>query len=84
MKLYRSIQSRNRQNPHHVMKFLHDTKADTLYLRLDDSRIIESEEVSPGVVLDFNDADDVVGIEMHRISERSSKLDLSEIKIEEA
>ena len=27
-----------------------------LYLRLDDSEIVESEEVSPGVVLDYNAA----------------------------
>lgn len=31
-----------------------DKEADALYLRLDDSKIIESQEVSPGVVLDFN------------------------------
>ena len=41
-----------------------DREADALYLRLDDSKIIESEEVSPGVVLDFNEANEVVGIEM--------------------
>ena len=64
------------------MKLKLDTKADALYLRLDDSRIIESEEMSPGVVLDFNESNDVVGIEMHRISKRSSKLDLSDIEIE--
>jgi hypothetical protein len=27
-------------------------------LRLDDSKIVESEEVSPGVVLDFNEANE--------------------------
>ena len=31
-----------------------DEKADALYLRLDDSKIVESQEVSPGVILDFN------------------------------
>ena len=64
------------------MKLNLDTKADALYLRLDDSRIVESEEVSPGVVLDYNESDEVVGIEMHRISKRSSKLDLSDVEIE--
>jgi len=29
-----------------------DKEADALYLRLDDSRIIESEEVAPGVILE--------------------------------
>ena len=38
------------------MKLKVDGEADALYLRLDDSKIVESEEVSPGVVLDFNEA----------------------------
>ena len=37
------------------MKVRFDEKADALYMRLDDSKILESEEVQPGVVLDFND-----------------------------
>ncbi|MCY4474723.1 MAG: DUF2283 domain-containing protein [Chloroflexi bacterium] len=65
-----------------VLNLKHDTNADVLYLRLDDSRIIESEEVSPGVILDYNESNEVVGIEMHYISKRSSKLDLSDIEIE--
>jgi uncharacterized protein YuzE len=32
-----------------------DKAADALYLRLDDSKIIESEEVAPGVILDYNE-----------------------------
>jgi uncharacterized protein YuzE len=41
-----------------------DEKADALYLHLDDSSIIESEVVSPGVVLDFNADNQVVGVEI--------------------
>ena len=37
------------------MKLRVDREADALYLRLDDTEIVESEEVSPGVVLDYND-----------------------------
>ena len=46
------------------MKLNVDKEADALYLRLDDSPIVESEEVSPGVVLDYNEANEVVGVEM--------------------
>ncbi len=35
-----------------------------MYLRFDDSRIIESEEVRSGFVLDFNERNEVVGIEI--------------------
>lgn len=58
------------------MKLRTDKESDALYLRLDDSRIVETEEVSPGVMLDFNEAGEVVGVEMLYLYWRSSKLDL--------
>ncbi|GAB4376999.1 MAG: hypothetical protein Kow00121_25290 [Elainellaceae cyanobacterium] len=44
---------------------------DALYLRLDDTPIIESEEVSDGIILDYNAEGNVVGIEVLYISQRS-------------
>ena len=44
------------------MKLSIDKEADALFLRLDDSPIIESEEVAPGIVLDYNEEEQVVGI----------------------
>ena len=64
------------------MKLHVDREVDALYLRLDDSEIVESEEVSPGVVLDYNDAKEVVGVEMLRLSQRSSDLNLSALQFE--
>ena len=61
-----------------------DKAADALYLRLDDSKIIESEEVSPGIVLDFNERNQVVGIEMLNLSQRSPKLDFRELQYQTA
>jgi len=57
-----------------------DEKTDALYLRLDDSEIIESEEVFPGVVLDFNMENQVVGVEILNLSKRSPKLNLRELQ----
>ncbi len=62
------------------MKLHIDKEADALYLRLDDSKIIESEEVSPGVVLDYNEQKQVVGIEMLHLSRRSPQLNLHELQ----
>ena len=56
------------------MKLKIDRETDALYLRLDDSPIVESEEVSPGVVLDFNEQNQVVGIEMLGLSKRAPQL----------
>lgn len=66
------------------MKLHVDKQADALYLRLDDSKIVESEEVSPGVVLDYNEANQVVGIEILNLSKRSPQMDLSSFLIETA
>lgn len=46
------------------MRLHYDEKTDALYFRLDDSQIVQSEEVEPGVVLDFNAENQVVGIEL--------------------
>ena len=64
------------------MKIHVDKEADALYLRLDESAILDSEEVSPGVVLDYNDANEVVGVELLHLSKRSSTLNLSTLEFE--
>ncbi len=64
------------------MKLNVDKGADALYLRLDHSDIVESEEVSPGVVLDYNESNEVVGVEMLHLSKRSSNLNLSALRFE--
>jgi len=64
------------------MKVHFDEKADALYLRLDDSRIVESEEVQPGIVLDFNERNQVVGIEILRVKERVPLANLRQMEFE--
>lgn len=64
------------------MKLNVDREADALYLRLDDSEIVESEEVSPGVVLDYNAANEVIGVELLHPSKLSSDLNLSALEFE--
>ena len=66
------------------MKLNVDKEADALYLRLDNSPIVESEEVSPGVVLDYNESNEVVGVEMLHLSKRSVNLNLSALQFETA
>ncbi len=54
------------------MRLKVDKENDALYFRLDESVVVESEEVEPGVVLDFNADGKVVGIEMLGLSGRAS------------
>lgn len=46
------------------MKLTLHKEDDALYLRLDDSEIVESEEVKDGIILDYNSAGQVVGVEI--------------------
>lgn len=55
------------------MKLHMDKEADALYLRLDDSKIIESEEVAPGVIVDFDAKNRAVGVEVLYVSKRAPK-----------
>ena len=64
------------------MRLYVDKEADALYLRLDESTIVESEEVSPGVVLDYNESNEVVGVELLYLSKRSSELGLSALQFD--
>jgi uncharacterized protein YuzE len=61
-----------------------DERADALYLRLDDSKILESEEVRPGIVLDFNEHNQVIGIEILRVKERVPLANLKQMQFEVA
>jgi uncharacterized protein YuzE len=66
------------------MRLKIDKESDALYLRLDESKIVESEEVTPGVVLDFNEHDEVVGVEILRLSKCVSQESLSKVSFESA
>ena len=47
-----------------------DKETDALYLRLDNAKVIESEQVAPGVIVDFDSKDRVVGLEVLNVSKR--------------
>ncbi len=63
------------------MRIRYDEKVDALYLRLDDSKVVESEEVQPGIVIDFNAKKRVVGIEVLQAKRRVPKDDLEQLKL---
>lgn len=63
------------------MKLDIDKEADALYLRLDNSPIADSQEVAPGIILDYNEDDQVVGIEMLNLSKRTPYTDPSSLQV---
>ena len=66
------------------MKMQYDEQADALYLSLDESDAVESEEIKPGIVLDFNAAGELVGIELLDVKRRVPSADLKELRFEVA
>ncbi|OPY41999.1 MAG: hypothetical protein A4E41_00611 [Methanoregulaceae archaeon PtaU1.Bin066] len=66
------------------MKVKIDPEADALYMRLSDTRIHDSEEVKPGIILDYDEKNNLVGIEILRISERVPSASLKSVVIESA
>ena len=59
-----------------------DEKNDALYFSLDESAIVESEEVQPGVILDFNDKGQVVGVEILGLKDRVPAVQLKTLHFE--
>lgn len=55
------------------MKIEYDPAADALYVRLSEAAIIESEQVQPGVILDFDASGKVVGVEILSVSKRGDQ-----------
>ena len=66
------------------MRLKVDKENDALYFRLDESSIVESEEVQPGIILDYNSDGKVVGIEMLNLSQRISSDQLKVFQYETA
>jgi len=61
-----------------------DRDNDTLDFRLTDATIFESEEVQPGVILDFDENGLVVGVEMLALSTRIEPEKLRVLQFETA
>jgi uncharacterized protein YuzE len=64
------------------MKLKVDHQADALYLTLREAPASRSEEVSPGIVVDYDDEDHVVGIEMLYLSKRAPGTELQKLLFE--
>lgn len=55
------------------MKLQYDKKVDALYIRLNNKRYVESDEVSEGVIFDYDAKGKIIGIEILDASEKLPK-----------
>lgn len=59
-----------------IFEYFPDT--DMLYIRLVDAISNESEEIAPGIVLDFDERSQVIGVE---IEDAGKRIDLSRLEL---
>ncbi|MDP8228510.1 MAG: DUF2283 domain-containing protein [Candidatus Electryoneaceae bacterium] len=64
------------------MRLKIDQEADALYLTLEDTPAKETEEIAPGINLDYGAGGQVVGIEMLYLSKRSPEVDIGRLLFE--
>lgn len=50
------------------MKFCYYPETDSLYIELSENASVDSQEVSPGIVLDFDNTGNLVGIDVDNAS----------------
>jgi len=66
------------------MKLKTDKENDAIYFRLDESKIFDSQEVEKGVILDYNESGEIVGIEILNVSRRASGINFNSLQFETA
>lgn len=54
------------------MKIQYDEETDTLYIRFSDAQIAESDEDKPGIILDYDQFEKLVGIEILEASKKTN------------
>jgi uncharacterized protein YuzE len=64
------------------MRLKVDKESDALYFRLNENAIVDSEEVRPGIMFDFDKDGQVIGVEFLGIRERTSARELASLNFE--
>lgn len=55
------------------MKVKYDKETDVLYIRFSNNAVFESDSDKPGIILDYDDTSNIVGIEVLNASQRMEK-----------
>lgn len=53
------------------MKIKYNKEADVLYLKLSEAQVAESDEDKPGIIIDYDEQGNIVGIELLEASKRT-------------
>ena len=64
------------------MRLKVDLESDALYFRISEEAIEGSEEIKPGIVVDYAKSGKIVGVEVLRLKEKFSLEELSNIQVD--
>jgi len=64
------------------MKLEYDAEVDAAYLTLSDVQVVDSEEVRPGIVVDYDAQNRVVGIEILNVRRQLPEADIKRMQLE--
>ena len=63
----------------HEYVIRYDPEADALYIKIRDGKVADSEEISDGVIIDYDEDGNIIGIEVVEFSKK--KINLNELVI---
>jgi len=64
------------------MKLSIDEVADALHLQLVSGEVVESEQVAPGVVIDYDADGEIIGVEVLHLTKRLHPVDLLDFQFQ--
>lgn len=64
------------------MKLSIDEVADALHLQLVNGEVVESEQVAPGVVIDYDSDGEIIGLEVLHLTKRLHPVDLLDFQFQ--
>ena len=66
------------------MDFKYDKMANTLYIRFSSEKVVNSDEIAEGIIIDYGKNDNIVGVEILNFTKRELNLnDLIQMNMEE-
>lgn len=66
------------------MNFSFDKKANALYIRISSEKVLNSDEIAEGIIIDYDKKENIVGVEVLNFTEKNLNLnDLVQMTIEE-
>lgn len=58
------------------MKILYDNETDSIYIKLLDDDIVESQEMPDGSIVDYNKNDEIVAVEVLNVKSNPHEIDI--------